>query len=101
MAAFLVIGTLAAFGAWAMIWTLFGFLLPQQRGTMLVHLCRGRQGAVVRHWNRLRELGLLHCPLILLECPQQEQERLAQKDVEFWSLEDWFSRLEQEREGIG
>ena len=103
MTAFMIFGVLAAFGALAVLWTLLGFLLPGQRGTALVHLCQGRQEAAVRRWGWLRDLGLLHCPLILVDCPASDRERLARNrhGVEFCGLEELSARLEQEREGVG
>ena len=103
MTAFLIFGVLAAFGALAVLWALLGFLLPGQRGTAMVHLCRGKQEAAVRRWSWLRDLGLLHCPLILVDCPPCERERLARNrhGVEFCGLEDLAARLEQERKSVG
>ena len=103
MAAYIIFGVLAAFGALAVLWALLGFLLPGQRGPVTVYLCRGREEAVVRHWAWLRDLGLLHGPLILVDCPSCERERLTRNrhGVEFYSLEELPARLEQERKDVG
>lgn len=105
MAAFIVFGVLAAFGALAVFWAMFGFLLPGQREPVMVYLCRGREEAVVRRWSWLRDLGLLHCPLILVDCTLPEEARLRliknRNGLEFCGLEDLCARLEQERKGFG
>ena len=103
MTAFLIFGVLAAFGALAMLWALLGFLLPVQRGTAMVHVCRGRQEAAVRRWGWLRDLGLVRCPLILIDCPLCDRERLAgyRHGITFCDLAELGARLEQERDGLG
>lgn len=103
MTVFLIFGVLAAFGGLSLLWALLGFLLPGQRATVMVHLCRGRQEAAVRRWGWLRDLGLLRCPLILVDCPLCDRERFARDrhGVEFCDLADLTARLEQEREGVG
>ena len=105
MAAFIIFGVLAAFGALAVLWALFGFLLPGHRGLAMVYLCRGREEAVVRRYIWLRDLGLLHGPLILVDCALPEEERLClignRHGVEFCDLEALSARLEQERKNVG
>lgn len=105
MAAFIVFGALAAFGTLSVLWALFGFLLPGQRDGAMVYLCRGREEAVIRRYAWLRDLGILHCPLILVDCALPEEERLRlignRHGVEFCGLEELTARLEQERKSVG
>lgn len=105
MAAFIILGVLAAFGALNVLWVLFGFLLPGQREPAMVYLCRGREGAVIRRYGWLRDMGFVHGPLILVDCALPEEERLRlignKHGVEFCGLEELPARLEQERKGFG
>lgn len=101
MAALIVLCVLAAFGVLSVLWVLFGFLLPGQQGTVMVHLCRGREEAAIRRYRWLRDVGLLHSKLILVDSVLngEERERLCGRghDVEFCGLEELSARLEQER----
>ena len=103
MAIWIVLSVLAAFGALCAVWALFGFLLPGQRGTVLVCLCRPGHGeeAVIRHYGWLRDLGLLRAPLLLIDGGLTEEERArlqkCRQGVEICGPEELFLRLEQER----
>lgn len=101
MATLIVLCVLAAFGALSVLWVLFGFLLPGQRGTVTVHLCQGREEAAVRRHRWLRDMGFLHSRLILVDSGMTEQEMIAlcghDRDVEFCALAELTARLEQER----
>lgn len=104
MASLIVLCVLAAFGALSVLWGLFGLLLPGQRGTVTVHLCRGREEAAVRRCRWLRDMGLLHSRLILVDSGLSEEERSALCgrccDVEFCTMAELTARLEQERERL-
>lgn len=103
MANWIILSVLAAFGALCVLWALFGFLLPGQRGAVVVCLCRPghREEAVIRHYGWLRGLGLLRAPLLLIDdgLTEEEQARLlcCRQGVTICSPEEFFSRLEQER----
>jgi hypothetical protein len=103
MASWILLSVLAAFGVLCVIWALFGFLLPGQRGTVLVCLCHpgNREEAIIRHYGWLRDLGLLKAPLVLIDGGLTEEERArllgCRQGVEICSPEELFSRLEQER----
>ena len=90
-----VLVTFAAFGALSVAWTLFGWLLTGRKGTVMVCLCPEDAETVVRHHGWLRDLGLLRCPLILVDAEQGLwDERL---DVECCAMDQVAERLEQER----
>lgn len=103
MVTWIVLAVLAAFGALCVIWALFGFLLPGQRGAALVCVCRGsaREEQLIRHYGWLRDLGLLRAPLLLIDGGLTEEERArlpkCRQGVEICGPEELYSRLEQER----
>ena len=103
MASWILLSVLAAFGVLCVIWTLFGFLLPGQRGAVLVCFCRpgNKEEAIIRHYGWLRDLGLSKAPLLLIDggLTEEEQARLlkCRQGVEICSPEELISRLEQER----
>ena len=107
MATLIVLAVLAAFGVLSVLWVLFGFLLPGQRGTAMVCLCRNgaEEEQVTRHYGWLRDLGFIRCPLLLIDCGMTEEERARllghKQGVEICTLEELPSRLEQERETLG
>jgi hypothetical protein len=107
MVIWIVLTVLAAFGLLCVLWTLFGFLLPGQRGAVLICLCRGaaHEEQIIRHYGWLRDLGLLRAPLLLVDGGMTEEERIrllkCRQGVEFCRLEELSSRLEQERNAVG
>ena len=106
MATLIILAVLAAFGVLSVMWALFGFLLPGQRGTAMVCLCRGdgAEESVLRHYGWLRDLGLVRCPLLLVDCGITEEERTRllrlKQGVEICTMEELPSRLEQERKKL-
>jgi hypothetical protein len=106
MAMMIVLVALAAFGGLSVLWALFGFLLPEQRGTAMAYLWRnhGEGEQALRHYGWLRDLGLLRCPLLLIDCGMTEDERARllrhRPDIEICTLEELPSRLEQERKKL-
>lgn len=89
MAGYVILGTLAAFGAFCAVWAVFGWLLPELKGCILV--CIGTpEEAVLYRIKWMKGLGLLSCPLLVVA----EESR---KDLEICSPEDLLSRLEMER----
>lgn len=107
MVAWIVLAVLAAFGVLSVMWALFGFLLPGQRGTVMVYMCQGSEETepVLRHYGWLRDMGFIRCPLLLVECGITEAERTRllslRQDVEICTMEELPSKLEQERIKLG
>lgn len=107
MATMIALVVLAAFGCLSVLWALVGFLLPGQRGTAMVYQWRdhGEGEQALRHYGWLRDLGLLRCPLLLIDCGMTEEERTRllknRPGVEICKLEELLSRLEQERMQLG
>ena len=104
MAAWIVLGVLAAFGALCALWALFGILLPRQCGAVTVCLCRG-DGAeehLIRRHRWLRDMGLIRDPLILLDggLSEDEKRRLTRQGLTLCDMVELSARLEQEREKL-
>ena len=104
MATWIVLGVLAAFGALCAIWSLLGFLLPGQRGAVAVCLCRGdgTEEALIRRHRWLHDVGLIHCPLILLDggLTEDDKNRLTRQGLIVCDLAELTARVEQEREKL-
>lgn len=98
MAGYICFGALAAFGLLSVLWVLFGWLLPGSgEGWILFPGKPGKLHFVTRYlW--LKGLGLVSCPLILMDLGLTEQERqwLSSKEIEIYSRDEVLSRL-----GIG
>lgn len=95
MAGYIFVGALAAFGLVCAVWVLCGLVQPKQgKGT----LCFIGTGAltVARRYIWLREMGLIHCPLVLLDPVDADREWLEGQGIELCSREDLAARL-----GIG
>ena len=89
MAVYILVGTLAAFGALCVLWTLLGWLLPRKKGCALVFWQAPEpEGMIGYLW--LRELGLLHCPILILDGSRELP------GTEFCEREDLLLRLKQE-----
>lgn len=92
MAGYILIGTLAAFGAFSAFWALFGWLLPGGKGCALV--CFGvPDDGILSRYRWLKGLGLMHCPLLIVA----EEDGFSCRDTEICSGENLLSRLERER----
>ena len=66
----------AAFGLLCALWACLGFLLPGQKGTVMVYYCRGESlDALIRRHRWLRDMGLLSCRLIIVDGGMTEQQR--------------------------
>lgn len=92
MAGYILLGTLAAFGALSLLWALFGWLLPSGKGCAVV--CYGvpeTENLVRFHW--LRSLGLLHCPILTVS--QGDAPDLP--GVENCTGDELLPRLKEER----
>ena len=95
MSGCIVWGTLAAFGAVSLLWTLLGWLLPSGRGMVLICVEHPDPGVLSR-WRWLRGMGLLSCPLIAVS---DSVSNTVPEDVEICGREELLTRLE--RENIG
>lgn len=88
---YILLGTLAAYGALSALWAVLGWLLPGAEGCALV--CVGLPGEGLRRRYRwLYGMGLLKCPLIAL-CPEPVPE---EKETEICSRDTLIARLEWE-----
>lgn len=104
MAGWIVIGTLAAFGIFSIIWVIAALLLTDSGGGVMV--CRGSPGfpewLFVGRWLFLNETGLVRCPMIVVDLglEEQDRQRLSRLGgrVEICTLEELSSRLELERD---
>lgn len=105
MEGMIVLIVLAAIGVLSILWAMLGFLLPGQRGAVLVCMYHGngKEEALIRRYRWLRDVGLIRSPLVLVaETPQEtETERLLKQGVELCSREELEDRLEQERKRLG
>lgn len=104
MATWIVLVVLAAFGALCALWALFGFLLPGQRGAVTVCLCRGdgTEEALIRRHRWLRDMGLTHSPLVLLDggLTDEDKGRLTRQGLTVCDMAELSARVEQEREKL-
>lgn len=92
MAGYIIVGTLAAFGAMSLLWALLGWLLPGGQGCVLV--CWGQPDeGILSRYRWLRGTGLLRCTLIAVDAKDAD----PRKDVEICAGEELLSRLERER----
>ena len=91
MAGHVVLGLLAAYGAFCMLWAVFGWLLPGLRGCVLV--CFGQpEVETFAKYKWLRDAGILECPLLVIS-----EEATDTPDMEICTGKDLLSRLEMER----
>ena len=100
MAGYLIIGTLAAFGLFCVLWALFGWLLPGGKEGWLVYPGGPGEGELsfVRRYLWLKGMGLINCPLIIMDLGlcDREREWLSSKGIEIYSPQEVTERL-----GIG
>ena len=96
MALYVLLGMLAAFGAFAAVWTVFVFFLPEDAGCLLI--CVGQpQSGLAGRWKWLASCGLLRCPIIAVT----EEELLYQSEnIVKCSWDELPARLEMERDRI-
>ena len=91
MLGYVLLGFFAAFGVFCMLWAVFGWLLPQGRGVVLVCCGMPDEGILCRYrW--LKGAGLMTCPLLVVAEEGPESDGL-----EICSGEELLSRLELER----
>lgn len=103
MAVYCLLGVLAAFGVLSLGWAAFGWLLPLWRSSVLVCLCHPGMNPewITLCYGYLQGLGLVKAPLLLvnstLSPAAREKLRQRHSDIDFCTLEELPSRLEQER----
>ena len=98
MAWYFLVGTLAAFGALCALWVSFGWLLSACWDGCLVYLGKRGKPGFVSIYLWLRNLGVVRCPLIVIDqgLTETEQEYLDKHGIERNSLAELH-----ERHGIG
>ena len=102
----LFLAVLAAFGALCALWAVLGWLLSGGEGAVLI--CRGFPGmtecGLIRRYLMLRGMGLLECPLIVVDVgladPERRRLEAMGNGIELWGAEELLRRLEQERKQI-
>lgn len=95
MAGYILLGSLAAFGFLSALWALFGWLLPGERQGVILGT-GAKQESLVRRYLWLRRVGLLSCPLILVEPQGLDAGYLTAQGIEICTWEEISFRL-----GIG
>ena len=88
---YILLGTLAAYGALSGGWALLGGLLPGLRGCAVVYWGKPDEG-ICHRYRWLRGLGLMNCPLIAVTQDAQTE------DMEACSREELLERLKWEAE---
>ena len=80
MLGFVAIAFLAAFGLVCTVWTLLGFCIPKDQGSLLY---RGAYPvAFARRYLWLREMGLLRCPLTVVNPPEADVSWLRDRAID-------------------
>ena len=106
MVGMLCLAVLAAYGTLCALWAALGWLLSGGEGGVLI--CRGSSGmtecALIRRYLLLRGMGLLACPLIVVDTgladPERRRLEAMGNGIELWGAEELLRRLEQERKQI-
>jgi len=103
MGGIVLVGALSAFGFLCALWAAAGWLLPGGRSGVAVCFCKPglKQLSTLHRWYWLRGIGLVRCPILLVDCGLSETEmmqlrRLGQ-GIEICSPEALPERLELER----
>lgn len=97
---YVLIGFLAAFGALCALWAVLGaWLTGPDVGCVILRPAPGGEAAAVRRYRWLRDLGLVKGPLTVVA---DEVGALSEQypGVEFLTLEQYQTQLEQEREKL-
>ena len=101
MALYVIIGSLAAFGALCALWVCAGSLLSGVKTVTI--LCDGCELQLVHRYLWLRSLGLVRCRLMLvnsqLGLQQQQQIQRICKDIRFCQ-QQWVRAIDGEREDV-
>ena len=85
MAGFVWVGVLAAFGAVSALWIAYGLCCGKPVGKLLI-LSDGKKG-LIRRLLWLREIGLLSCPMVLIDPNLDEMDAMwvLSRGVEIWN----------------
>lgn len=83
---FCLIGALAAFGTVCALWTLFGLGLPRDEGKL--YYAGPEPVEFARRYLWLKQMGLLRCPLTVIDPGKQALEWLRDRGVEGWDREE-------------
>ena len=101
MKGYALMGMLAAFGFLCVLWAIAGWLLPGDKNGIAVFFCGqgGSRMSPLPRWRLLRQLGLLRCTVIVVDCGMTEANRreLSQWDIEICRPDVLTERLELER----
>lgn len=92
---YFAVGTLAAMGLMSLGWCLMGWLFPAGRDGWLLCPVQGSRAGFVPVYLWLRQLGLVRCPLLVLDLGAEPQLRqaLKRKELIFCTpeqLTDWI-----------
>ncbi len=91
----LVFAVFAAFGLLSALWAVWGMLLPACRDGWL--LCPGKPGSLgfVGMYLWLRGVGLVSCPLMVLDIglSDAQRKRLTDQGIEILTAEELPNRL--------
>ena len=100
----ILIGTLAAFGAFFVGFALMGWLLGSSGGFRLVSFPAADPAAGLFRYRMLRGLGLLTCPLVMADTALSPEEKawLVKKfpGIRFCSPEELAEILRQEEDSL-
>lgn len=100
----ILIGTLAAFGAFFVGFALLGWLLGSCRGFRLIYFPAADPAAGLFRYRMLRGLGLLTCPLMMADFTLSPEEKawLVNKfpGIRFCSPEELAEILRQEEDSL-
>lgn len=100
----ILIGTLAAFGAFFVGFALMGWLLGSSRGFRLVYFPAADPAAGLFRYRMLRGLGLLSCPLLIAGSSLSPEEKRCLTNrfpgVRFCSPEELAEILRQEEDSL-
>lgn len=106
MLGYVLLGALAAFGLFSIIWGIVGSFLSCWRGCILVYFSRSGKapGTPILCYRWLQGLGLIKSPLLIVgsNISPQVRQRLQRRhsNIEFCSPEELPSRLELERKSL-
>ena len=100
----ILIGTLAAFGAFFVGFALMGWVLGSSRGFRLVYFPAADPAAGLFRYRMLRGLGLLSCPLLIAGSSLSPEEKRCLTNrfpgVRFCSPEELAEILRQEEDSL-
>lgn len=92
MLSFVVIGTLAAAGLACLVWLMCGWMLPKEGGVLIY--AGSDKITAARRYLWLKEMGFAVSPLWILDPEGAEGQWLQSRDIEVYSREEAFARLE-------